>query len=149
LRGRPNSTATSLGALAALAGAVNDQVALELGEPAQRCQDQPRVRRRGISPGIAERLKAAPSLPIRSMIRRRSSVTAGPVCHDQHVASRRHPGGPVLTRRYEVTRQHQAAGSLLFQRRKTSSSKAQGKTILFRQSDDVVSHRISSIGVRE
>src|SRR5262249_61727559 len=33
LRGRPNTHAMGLGALAALAGAGNDQVALELGQP--------------------------------------------------------------------------------------------------------------------
>ena len=35
---------TARGALAALAGAMNDQVVLELGEPAQHRQDQPAVR---------------------------------------------------------------------------------------------------------
>jgi hypothetical protein len=44
-----------LGALTALAGTMNDQVALELGQPAQNRQDQATVRRGGVGPGVVQR----------------------------------------------------------------------------------------------
>src|SRR5262245_15992057 len=54
--------AAILGALAALAGARDDQRPLELGEPTEYCQHQPPVRRRGAGPCVPERTKAGTAL---------------------------------------------------------------------------------------
>jgi hypothetical protein len=45
------------GTAAALAGPGGDQLAFELGQTAEHCQDQPPARRGGIGPGVGERLE--------------------------------------------------------------------------------------------
>jgi len=54
--------AARLGALATLARAGADKLALELGEPTEHRQHQPAVRSRGVAPCVLERLEAGTPL---------------------------------------------------------------------------------------
>ncbi len=58
--GPPKTHATGLGTDTAVAGTSNDQCALELRKAAQNGQHQPAVRRRGVRPGVRQRLEAGP-----------------------------------------------------------------------------------------
>jgi hypothetical protein len=54
--------AARLGALATLARAGADKLALELGEPTEHRQHQPAVRSRGVAPCVVEALEAGATI---------------------------------------------------------------------------------------
>jgi hypothetical protein len=88
---RPAEPHPSLfGTLAAFAGASTDQIALELRQAAEDGQHQPTVRRRGVSPGIDQRLE--PNLALSERMQRVEEVRVDRANRSRRVTISTSPG---------------------------------------------------------